>query len=173
LKDTGIFYGSSSGKTESVAMRIYQKLGSETTAVRDIADSSQKDLLSCKTLILGVSTWGIGEVQDDWLDFLSHLEKLDLTGIKVAIFGLGDQESYPDTFADALGKIYEFLKPTGCEIIGEWSTFGYEFLESAAVKNGMFAGLVLDEENQPELTDLRITDWLKEIFPETTMNLKA
>lgn len=154
-------------------MKIFQKLGSESSIVRDIADSSPKDLLSFKTLILGVSTWGIGEVQDDWLDFLSHYEELVLTGKKVAIFGLGDQESYPDTFADALGKLYEALEPKGCEIVGEWSTLGYEFLESAAVRNGMFAGLVLDEENQPELTDLRITDWLKEFIQEPVMDLKA
>ena len=152
-------------------MRIYEKLGSETTAVRDIADSSPKDFLSFKTLILGVPTWGIGEIQDDWLDFLSHVEILDLTGKKLAIFGLGDQESYPDTFADALGKLYEAFKPTGGEIIGTWSTLGYEFIESAAVKEGVFAGLVLDEENQPELTDLRISSWLKKIFPEQAMDL--
>ena len=154
-------------------MRIYQKLGSETATLRDIADSSPKDLRSFKTLILGVPTWGIGEIQDDWQDFIFDLEKLDLSSKKVAIFGLGDQESYPDTFADALGKLYDSLKSTGCSIIGTWSTLGYEFLESAAVKEQMFVGLVLDEENQPELTDLRISDWLKEIFPEREMDLKA
>ena len=173
MKDTGIFYGSSSGKTESVALRIYQKLGRENAVVKDIADSSLSDLLACKTLILGVPTWGIGQVQDDWQDFASRLNKLDLNGRRVAIFGLGDQESYPESFADAIGKLYDFLKPSGCEIIGNWSTQGYEFHESKAVREGRFVGLVLDEENQPEMTELRINGWLQEIFPEWSPDLKA
>ncbi len=156
-----------------MARLIYQKLGSERTIIKDIIDSSKADFLTCETLILGVSTWGIGEVQDDWQIFLSCPEKLDLTGIRVAIFGLGDQESYPDTFADALGKLYDFLIPTGCDIIGSWSTSGYEFSESAAVREGRFVGLVLDEENQPEMTELRINKWLQKIFHEGMQDLKA
>lgn len=147
-------------------MRIYQKLGSDSAVLKDIAESSPEDLLSFKTLILGIPTWGIGELQDDWSDFLSGLTEIDLSGVKVALFGLGDQESYPDTFADALGMVYESLKPTGCEFIGRWSTLGYDFLESKAIREGMFSGLILDEENQPEMTELRISEWLKEIMPD-------
>ena len=165
LRDIGIFYGTSSGNTETVAMKIYERLGSDSATVRDVAESSPADLFPFKLLILGIPTWGIGEVQDDWADFLPQLEDLDLSGKKVALFGLGDQESYPDTFADALGTLYEALQGTGCEIVGSWSTLGYEFMESSAVRNGMFTGLVLDEENQPQLTDIRVQDWLKCILP--------
>lgn len=154
-------------------MRIYKILKSKNPVVKDIAESSFEDLLACHTLILGVPTWGIGEIQDDWVDFLSLNNELDLSNRKVAIFGLGDQESYPDTFADAIGKIYAYMESSGCEIIGNWSTIGYEFLESEAVKDGMFVGLVLDEENQPEMTEIRITDWLKEIIPDQSTGLKA
>ena len=163
MKEAGIFYGSSSGKTESVAIRIYERLDKERSSVRNIVDASPEDLLQYRFLILGIPTWGIGELQDDWAEFIPGLEELDLSGRKVALFGLGDQESYPDTFADALGSLYDALMPTGCEIKGSWSTTGYIFMESAALKDGMFAGLVLDEENQPELTDSRIDAWLKEI----------
>ncbi len=163
MKETGIFYGSSSGKTESVALRIYKKIGEDRSAVRDIASSSREDLLAYRKLILGTPTWGIGELQDDWADFLPGIEELDLSGRKVALFGLGDQESYPDTFADALGILYESMLLTGCEIVGPWPTKGYDFMESAAVREGMFAGLVLDEENQSHLTNTRIDSWLGEI----------
>jgi flavodoxin I len=83
----------------------------------------------------------------------------------VALFGLGDQESYPGTFADALGKLRDSLKHTGCEFIGGWPATGYEFRDSEAIREGMFTGLVLDEENQPELSELRIDEWLKKILP--------
>ncbi|HEC44642.1 MAG TPA: flavodoxin [Bacteroides sp.] len=165
MKETGIFYGSSSGNTETVAMKIFEWIGKDKSSVKDVADSRAGDLLYFDLLILGIPTWGIGEMQDDWAVFLAGLEDMDLTGKKVAIFGLGDQESYPDTFSDALGTLYDSLSETGCEIIGSWSTLGYEFVESGALRDGMFAGLVLDEENQQQLTDLRINDWLKTIIP--------
>ena len=144
-------------------MRIYMQLGKGNSNIRDVADSRPKDVLSYDKLIFGVPTWGIGELQDDWAVFLPGLEDLDLSGKSAALFGLGDQESYPDTFADALGTLYDALTKTGCEITGSWCTMGYEFIESAAVRNGEFAGLVLDEENQSQLTDLRIKDWLSKI----------
>ena len=153
-------------------MRIYQRLDKEKITIRDIAESSPSDLLEYKYLIFGIPTWGIGELQDDWIDFLPGLENLDLSGKTVALFGLGDQESYPDTFADALGALYESLQTTGCRITGSWCTLGYEFLESAALREGMFAGLVIDEENQSQLTDLRLDSWLKEISPDLELDLK-
>lgn len=165
MKEAGIFYGSSSGKTESVAGRIHEKLGDVNTGIRNIADSSAVDLLDYRSLIFGIPTWGIGELQEDWADFLPQFHQLDLTGKKTALFGLGDQESYPDTFADALGILYESLLSTGCEIIGRCSVTGFEFVKSAAIREGMFAGLVLDEENQSHLTESRINEWLDEIIP--------
>ena len=146
-------------------MRIYERLGKERAVVRDIAVSSPDDLQPYELLIFGVPTWGIGKLQDDWMDFITTLEKLDLKGKKVAMFGLGDQESYPDSFADAMGKLYDSLLKTGCEITGCWPTRGYTFTDSAALREGSFVGLVLDEENQPGLTDQRIEEWLRGIFP--------
>ena len=81
------------------------------------------------------------------------------------MFGLGDQESYPDSFADALGILYDSMLPSGCEIIGSFPPEGYRFTESAALRGGMFAGLVLDEENQSHLTEQRLTRWLEAIVP--------
>ncbi|MFC2115616.1 flavodoxin [Bacteroidota bacterium] len=163
MTKAGIFYGSSSGKTEFVAWRIHKRLGEAKSELLDIADSSPQDFLKYELLILGIPTWGIGELQDDWMDFLSQLEDLDLSGRKVALFGLGDQESYPDTFADATGKVYDSLLHTGCEITGYCSAKGYDFIDSAALREGRFVGLILDEENQAELTDSRIEEWLKSL----------
>ena len=117
-------------------------------------------------LILGVSTWGIGEMQEDWKDFIHPLPELDLNGRMVAMFGLGDQESYPGTFADAMGRLYEVLLNTGCSFTGAWPVAGYVYEASAAVKEGRFVGLVLDEENQPEKTEQRLDKWLKNILEE-------
>jgi len=101
LKQAGIFYGSSSGKTATVASRIHEKLGTDKADLKDVEESSPEDLLNYEFLILGIPTWGIGNTQEDWDILLPLLEGLDLSGKKVALFGLGDQESYPGTFADA------------------------------------------------------------------------
>ncbi len=147
--------------TETVAMRIYEKLEKGTTAVRDVADTDPREMMNYTYLILGIPTWGIGELQDDWLAALPVLEGLDLRKKTVALFGLGDQESYPDTFADALGRLYDALVETGCSFTGRWCTLGYNFTESGALRGNDFVGLVLDEENQQEMTEIRIADWLK------------
>ncbi len=166
MKQVGIFYGSSSGKTAAVARRIQEKLGKDRADLRDVAESSLEDLLEYEFLILGIPTWGLGKTQQDWEDLLPLLEDMDLTGKKVAMFGLGDQESYPGTFADALGRLYEILLKAGCSFTGSWPVAGYAYEGSTAVKGGRFVGLVLDEENQPELSDQRIDKWLKDILDE-------
>ena len=160
MKQVGIFYGSSSGKTETVATRIYKKLGSGNASLHNIDETGLAEMMNYSHIILGIPTWGVGELQDDWLVALPLLEELDLTGKKAAIFGLGDQESYPDTFADAMGKLYDALEKTGCRIVGRWSTLGYDFEESGALRGDDFVGLVLDVENQDEMTEMRITAWL-------------
>jgi flavodoxin I len=164
LKQAGIFYGSSSGKTETIAARIQEKLGTDKADLKDVGESTPEDLLGYEFLILGIPTWGIGRIQEDWEKLIPLLEGLDLSGKKVALFGLGDQESYPKTFADALGRMYEVLLKTGCSFTGSWPVAGYTYEGSTAVKGGRFVGLVLDEENQPGKTNSRIDKWLKDIL---------
>jgi flavodoxin I len=164
LKQVGIFYGSSSGKTAAIAGRIQEKLGKERADLKDVEQSSPDDMMDYEFLILGIPTWGIGKIQEDWDVMLPMLKNIDLSRKKVALFGLGDQESYPGTFADGLGQLYEVLLCTGCSFTGSWPVAGYAYEGSTAVKGGRFVGLVLDEENQAEKTDQRIDNWLKDIL---------
>ena len=155
-----------------MAVRIYEKLGSDIAAIHDVAETGLSEMMNYRNLILGIPTWGIGEIQEDWQLVLPLLEDLDLTGKMAALFGLGDQESYPDTFADAMGRLFKALGNTGCRITGSWSTMGYDFEKSTALRGKDFVGLVLDEENQAELTESRLNDWLKRLdFPHTGRNL--
>lgn len=166
MKQVGIFYGSSSGKTAAIAERIHEKLGKERADLRDVEQSSIGDMMDYDFLILGIPTWGIGKTQEDWDILLPMLENIDLSRKKVALFGLGDQESYPGTFADGLGRLYEVLLSTGCSFTGSWPVAGYAYEGSTAMKGGRFVGLVLDEENQPVKTDQRIDKWLSDILED-------
>jgi len=159
----GIFYGSSGGVTQDVATKIKKSLDLDADLI-DIADSTKEILNQYDRLILGTSTWGEGDLQDDWEDNLEIIEELDLSGKKVALFGVGDQDGYEDTFVDGMGILYEILKESGATIIGDnWSAEDYDFSESKAFKNNSFVGLVIDEDNQEEKTDLRIDKWVNSI----------
>ena len=151
--------GSSTGSTRAAAEAIHQALGGELIDVAS-ADAAEK-MLAADLLVLGTSTWGVGELQDDWAAFLPTLENLDLTGKKVALFGLGDQASWGDTFVDGMGILYETVVKRGGAVTGAVSTAGYEFSASRALVDGRFVGLPLDENNQPEKTAERIAAWTK------------
>ena len=118
MKKTGIFYGSSTGTTEAVANLIASKLGIAPADVHDAGKLTADLAGSYDVLILGTSTWGYGELQDDWNDAVETLKKMDLSGKTVALFGCGDSESYSDTFCDGMGILYEDLKDSQCKFIG-------------------------------------------------------
>jgi len=158
MKKTGIFYGSSTGNAENVAKMIAEKLGAEAF---DVANSPSDELSQYDNLILGTSTTGAGEIQDDWYDFLTDLEQTDLKGKNVAIFGLGDSISYADTFVGSMAVIYEAVKDKGCTIVGAVNADDYEYDDSEAVIEGKFVGLPLDEDNEDEKTEERVDNWLE------------
>ena len=60
----------------------------------------------------------------------------------------------------------EELQNNGAKLVGLVSVEGYEFDESSAVVDGMFQGLPVDEDFEPELTDERVENWVKQIQPD-------
>ena len=163
-----MFYGSSTGHTAAIAIKIRLLLGTERVDLFDVGEARPTDLLNYQTLFLGIPTWDIGEMQDDWIDFLLTFHQHDYLNNTFALFGLGDQESYPDTFCDAMGRLYDVLTEKNCRIIGDWPASGYDFMESTAFRNGKFVGLALDEENQPSLSDERVRSWIRGLGQEIT-----
>ena len=122
---TGIFFGSTTGTTESVAARIAERLGVAQADVHNVAAASVEDVKKYDLLLLGSSTWGSGELQDDWPGFLDKLGKEDLSGRRVALFGCGDAGIYSDTFCDAMAEIRDGLASTGCTFVGGFDAEEY------------------------------------------------
>ena len=166
MKKTGIFFGSSSGTTEDVAGRIAGKLGVAEEDIHNVADASVADVEQYEVLLLGSSTWGAGDLQDDWEGFLGDLKGADLNGKIVALFGCGDSSSFSDTFCDAIGTIYAALQDKGCKFIGAVDASGYSFDSSTAKVGDNFVGLALDEMNEDDKTDDRIDQWVASLQPE-------
>ena len=75
MKTTIVIYGSSTGSCQSIAETIASKLGVEAVDVANIDDAT---IASHENLILGTSTWGAGEMQDDWYDGVKTLKSAGL-----------------------------------------------------------------------------------------------
>lgn len=163
MSNTAIFFGSTTGNTESVAKQIAELLDAATF---NVADEPTDELENHSLLIFGTSTWGIGDLQDDWEGFVAELEGANLEGKTIAIFGLGDADSYADSFVDGMKIIYDAVEGKGCKIIGFVDTDGYEYDSSAAEVNGKFIGLPLDEDNESDKTEERIKNWVEQIQKE-------
>lgn len=156
-----VIYGSDSGRTRAAAGKIAAKLDGKVINVRD---ATTADFEGCDLLVLGSPTYDEGNLQADWVDGVDVLAASNLAGKKVALFGLGDQASYPDNFVDAIGTLYDAVIEKGAEVVGFTDTKGYEFEGSTAVRDGQFVGLVLDQDNQAGKSEKRIASWTSQIL---------
>ncbi|MFZ2407194.1 MAG: flavodoxin [Methylobacter sp.] len=170
MAKVGVFFGTDTGNTRRIAKDIATSLGSVVAAKPvNVRNATVEDMLVYDTLILGTPTYGEGQLPGlstgnattSWEEFLPTLAGYDFSGKKVAIYGLGNQKSYPVEFVDAMFYVYEQFKQCGAILIGAWDTEGYNFKSSKAVVDNRFVGLALDQENQKELTPERLDTWLK------------
>ncbi|MDD4930254.1 MAG: flavodoxin [Gallionella sp.] len=171
----GIFFASSTGNTRRIAKFIKKRFDDETMAdALNVNKASAELVAGYSHLIFGTSTLGGGQLPGlscdcmggGWEEFLPQLKEVDFSGKTIALFGLGDQDKYPDEFVDALGELYRFVVARGAKVVGAWPADEYDFIASEALVDDTFVGLVLDQENQKNLTDARLDSWLKLIAPE-------
>ncbi len=167
----GIFYGSTEGAGAEVAelmKKLIEQTGLATVDLHDVGyTSDMKEMEQYQYLILGVSTWNIGQLQDDWAFRFNDLDDVDLTGKMVALYGMGDQYGYPDSFVDAIEILAMKVLDCGADIAGMVVVDdSYEFEYSRAVIDGVFMGLALDDLNQGELTQERTEAWVAQVLEE-------
>lgn len=163
----GLFYSFYSKKTARIAAGIHNLLSGVDVELVNVDDIKAIKFSEFENLILGIPTWFDGELPNYWDELLPALEDIDFSKKKIAIFGLGDQKGYPENFCDAIGIMATFFEEKGAVIIGKFPLDGYTFESSKAVRDGLFLGLPLDQENQARLTGGRIELWvatLKNLF---------
>ncbi len=164
-----LIYGPEKGSTEKVAQKIAAAIGNEQVELVSASKASQEKIEKSKKLIFGCSTigrdsWNGKHVEMGWDSLIFKLEEIDFTGKTVALFGLGNHIFYPENFVDTMGAIGKIVAGQKANLVGEWSTAGYEYTDSQAINaNKNFVGLAIDEDNEPELTDERIEKWVKQI----------
>lgn len=164
----GLFYATSTCYTEIAAEKIQATLGPDRVDLYNIQHSPLMLANQYHHLIFGIPTWDYGELQEDWEHHWAQLADIKWTNKNVAIYGLGDQQGYPQWYQDAMGYLWARITQLGATTIGRWPSAGYCFESSLAIcEDGKhFVGLALDDENQYELSDQRITLWCKQIDAE-------
>jgi flavodoxin I len=172
----GIFFGTSTGSTQEAADFIYEALGSDIAAEPEDIETLEDVAAAFSAhdaLIVGTPTWNTGaEVERSgtgWDElYYKTIPKMKeaLKDKKVAVFGLGDQESYAENFADATGELFDVFEGLGCKMLGAWSMEGYEHEDSKSIRGDKFCGLLLDVVNQEELTEGRAKKWVEQLKGE-------
>ncbi len=171
----GLFYGSTTCYTEMAAEKIQQYFVDMPASplelqieLFNIKDTPLSKIAKFDIVILGISTWDYGELQEDWESHWDDITTLDLSGKIIALYGMGDQVGYTDWFQDALGMLHEQVLIQEGFVIGYWPNQGYEFAASKALTEdkSQFVGLSLDEDNQYQQSDERIAQWCQQIQRE-------
>lgn len=167
----GIIFGTDTGNTEDMAQKMseeLQSLGCTTPELINVVDVSPEWFEHLDFIIMGIPTWDFGGIQEDWENYEDVIQLLPLANKVVALYGMGDQLGYGDYFVDALGWLHERIVPTGARIIGRWSTEGYDFEASLACNEDKteFCGLAIDDDQQFDLTDERIQQWIAQLQSE-------
>lgn len=174
----GLFFSSSTGNTRRIAKAIKKRYDDNTMAdALNVNKASAELVASYDFLILGTSTLGGGQLPGlstdcmggGWEEFLPQLAEVDFSGKTIALFGLGNQDKYPDEFVDAMGELYHFVIARGGKVVGRWPADEYDFIASTALVNDEFVGLVLDQENQKALSEPRLVAWIKQISADFSL----
>lgn len=166
MKKIGLFYGTSTTKTAAIAKKVVSAFGEDQIDCIPIENAWRQDFEKYDALIVGTSTWYDGELPTYWDELKPEIESMQLTGKKIAIFGLGDQVKYPDNFADGVGILAETFESVGAQLIGFTSPQGYSFEHSRALREGKLVGLVIDYENQVDQNKERVASWVEQLKKE-------
>jgi flavodoxin I len=166
-----ILFGPTGGNTEKAARMVARAFGEGKTELIPVKDAQESDIQPYSRIIfggptVGTHTWSDPNQKNDWDVFLTRLYKMNLKGKTCAVFGLGDQVSYSFKFADDIGVIADQIIQSGGKLVGLVDPEGYNFDESKAFRDGKFLGLPLDEDNEPELTEKRINNWVELLLTE-------
>ncbi len=166
----GIFFATTTGKTEDIAERLHSMLPNAQAPV-DLADLSDvSEMETLEGIICGIPTWNTGADFDRsgtaWDEMLEDIGELNLFGKKVAIFGLGDSSTYTENFCDAIEELHSYFVKAGATMVGYVSKDNYTFGESKSVIGDSFCGLPLDEDSESDLSDERLERWATQLKNE-------
>lgn len=115
-----ILFGTETGNAEMLAEDLAAALESDhETRFENLQNTTVEDLKAADLTFIVCSSYGDGELPASVQPFVDRLQKEqpDLTGMRFAMFGLGDTE-YASTFGHGSMKLAELLSKQGAQSIG-------------------------------------------------------
>jgi len=111
-----IVYGSVTGLTEEIAYALAGEI-KHRYDVRTVnaLDVKPQDINRADLILLGSSTWGVGELQMDMIPVYEHVQQMDLGSKRGAVFGKGDSEY--KKFCYAVVTLEKALKEAGAALV--------------------------------------------------------
>lgn len=166
MKKTILFFSPEGGSVNRVTLKLGAMIGDDKVEIIPVVKATKEDLDRYEQIILlgstvGTDHWSNEAVPDEWPAFFSKMEESGFEAKKVAIVGLGNSVLYPDHFADGMAILYRAALDRKAVLFGSVDSSGYDFTDSEALnEEGLFCGLAVDEDNEEELTDERLENWL-------------
>ncbi|MCA1336804.1 flavodoxin domain-containing protein [Pseudooceanicola marinus] len=116
-----IYYGTETGNAEMLAEDIATELeDAHETSVADLAETAPEALKAAELNVIVCSSYDDGDFPASAKPFVEKLnaESPDLSGVRFAIFGLGDSE-YEATYGFGSMKLADLLVARGATTLGE------------------------------------------------------
>jgi len=115
-----VVYGTCSGNAELVANAIRDGLcETELDVEIERSEAIKAEIVKDYHLIVMVaSTWNVGKLNDNFVNFDKEFKTMDLKDKKVAVVGLGDSENY-DIFCGAADILEASVEKAGATKLGE------------------------------------------------------
>ena len=166
MSKTALLYSPRGGNVNRVANMLGEMIGNDKVDIIPLKEVEKGDVDKYDQIILlgstvGADHWNNETIVDEWPEFFTKIMDISFENRKVAIVGLGNSFLYPSHFVDGMASLYDRITKLHAKVLGFVDTKGYDFTESEAVnEDGLFCGLPIDEDNEPELTTERLENWI-------------
>ncbi len=128
-----IIYGSITGLTEEVAFSLAKELENRyEVSLINALEAEPNDAKVADLLLLGSSTWGVGQLQVDMIPVNDFIKEMDLKSKRVAAFGVGDSEY--KKYAYAVTVLEKTLTSSGAKLVQKGYRCDKFFDDSARAK---------------------------------------
>lgn len=119
MRKVSIIYGSTTGNTERVAEMIKDQLTADEVKLIQVSQAKAEDVQEADLVLYGSSTWGYGDLQDDFEPYFNTMDAALLGDKEVAVFGCGDSIGFGDVFCEAVNLISEKATSCGAKLVAD------------------------------------------------------
>ncbi|MFI3210470.1 MAG: flavodoxin domain-containing protein [Peptostreptococcaceae bacterium] len=128
MKKVSIIYATMTGNTEEIAGMIKDELNGFDVNVINVSNATDEDVTGADLVLFGSSTWGYGDVNDEFVGYYDNMSKELLEGKEFAVFGCGDSIGFSDVFCHGAEAIND--KAIECGGVQKAETLKIDFYES-------------------------------------------